>query len=63
LRIEPVAQLRNECRLICHALHQRLHNADLSIPGAAIRWSIPLVAHDSVFVGCPGIDLRIEPMG
>jgi len=58
--IEQVAQLRNDCRAIGHALHQRLHNADLWIAAAAIRWSIPLVAHDAVFVGCPELDLRIE---
>jgi len=58
--IEQVAQLRNHCRVIGHALHQRLHNADLWIAAAAVRWSIPLVAHDAVFVGCPGLDLRTE---
>jgi predicted nucleic acid-binding protein len=58
--IERVAQLRTDCRLIGHALHQRAHNADLWIAAAAIRWGIPLVAHDAVFVGCPGLDLRIE---
>jgi predicted nucleic acid-binding protein len=57
---ETAAQLRNECRLIGHALHQRLHNADLWIAAAAIRWGLPLVAHDAVFVGCPGLDLRTE---
>ena len=57
---EQVAQLRNDCRLIGHALHQRLHNADLWIAAAAIRWTIPLVAHDAVFIGCPRLDLRIE---
>ena len=61
--IEQAAQLRNDCRLIGHALHQRLHNADLWIAAAAIRWNIPLVAHDAVFVGCPGLDLRIELVG
>lgn len=58
--IEHVAQLRNQCRLIGLALHQRRHNADLWIAAAAVRWSIPLVAHDAVFVGCPGLDLRTE---
>lgn len=58
--IEQVAQLRNQCRLIGHALHQRLHNADLWIAAAAVRWGLPLVAHDAVFVGCPGLDLRTE---
>ena len=57
---EHVAQLRNECRMVGHALHQRLHNADLWIAAAAIRWRLPLVAHDAVFIGCPGLDLRSE---
>ena len=61
--IEAVAQLRNQCRLIGHGLHQRLHNADLWIAAAAIRWGLPLVAHDSVFIDCPGIDLRTELAG
>ena len=58
--IERVARLRNECRLIGHALHQRLHNADLWIAASAVRWTLPLVAHDAVFFGCPGVDLRTE---
>ena len=58
--IERVAQLRNACRLIGHALHQRTHNADLWVAAAALRWSLPLVAHDAVFIGCPGVDLRTE---
>jgi predicted nucleic acid-binding protein len=62
-RIEQVAQLRNECRIVGHALHQRLHNADLWIAAAAIRWSLPLVAHDAVFIGCPELELRTELPG
>ena len=58
--IEAVAQLRNECRQIGHGLHQRGHNADLWIAATAIRWGIPLVAHDAVFDGCPGLELRTE---
>jgi integrase len=45
--IEAVAELRNQCRLAGHGLHQRAHNADLWIAATALRWSsIPLVAHD-----------------
>lgn len=58
--IEKVAELRNQCRLIGHALHQRVDNADLWIAAAAVRWSLPLVAHDAVFIGCPELDLRTE---
>jgi predicted nucleic acid-binding protein len=58
--IEAVARLRNECRQIGHGLHQRGHNADLWIAATAIRWGVPLVAHDAVFDGCPGLELRTE---
>jgi len=58
--IDRVANLRNQCRLNGHALHQARHNADLWIAAAAIRWSLPLVAHDGLFLGCPGLDLRTE---
>ncbi|MGP0103451.1 MAG: PIN domain-containing protein [Solirubrobacteraceae bacterium] len=58
--IEAVAQPRNECRQIGHGLHQRGHNADLWIAATAIRWRIPLVAHDAIFDGCPGLELRTE---
>jgi predicted nucleic acid-binding protein len=61
--VERVAQLRNECRSIGHALHQPHHNADLWIAAAAVRWSMPLVAHDAVFIGCPGLELRTELTG
>jgi predicted nucleic acid-binding protein len=58
--IRTVAELRNECRLAGHGLHQRAHNADLWIAATAIRWNLRLVAHDGVFVGCPRLDLRTE---
>lgn len=58
--IESVAQLRDQCRLLGHGLHQRGHNADLWIAAAAIRWSVTLIAHDAVFIGCPGLALRTE---
>jgi predicted nucleic acid-binding protein len=51
---------RNQCRMIGHPLHQSNHNADLWIAATAIRWSIPLVAHDAVFTGCPRIRLLTE---
>ena len=56
--VEQVAQLRNDCRKAGHALHQAIHNAGLWIAAAAIRWSLPLVAHDAMFTGCPRLDLR-----
>jgi predicted nucleic acid-binding protein len=50
----------NQCRTIGHPLHQSNHNADLWIAATAIRWSIPLVAHDAVFTGTPGVQLLTE---
>jgi predicted nucleic acid-binding protein len=38
--VETVADLRNQCRLVGHALHQRAHNADLRIAATAIHWGI-----------------------
>jgi hypothetical protein len=54
------ARLRHECLLAGHALHQAQHTADLWIAATAIRWDLPLVSHDGVFVGCPGLDLVTE---
>jgi len=61
--IEAVADLRNQCRTIGHPLHQSNHNADLWIAATAIRWSIPLVAHDAVCAACPGVQLLTELAG
>jgi predicted nucleic acid-binding protein len=48
------------CRKIGHPLHQKQHVGDLWIAATAIRWNLPLVAHDAVFVGCPQLDLCTE---
>jgi predicted nucleic acid-binding protein len=54
------ARLRAECRRSGHPLHQKQHGGDLWIAAAAIRWQLPLVAHDAVYLGCPGIELLTE---
>jgi predicted nucleic acid-binding protein len=54
------ARLRAECRQVGHPLHQKQHLGDLWIAATAIRWQLPLVAHDAVYVGCPGIELLTE---
>ena len=33
---------------------------DLWMAAVAVRWALPLVAHDAVFIGCPRLDLRSE---
>jgi predicted nucleic acid-binding protein len=54
------ARLRAECRRVGHPLHQKQHVGDLWIAATALRWELPLVAHDAVYVGCPGIELVTE---
>ncbi|HYU86653.1 MAG TPA: hypothetical protein VEK80_17750 [Kribbellaceae bacterium] len=54
------AHLRAECRRSGHPLHQKEHVGDLWIAAAAMRWRLPLVAHDAVFADCPRIRLRTE---
>lgn len=54
------ARLRAECRRVGHPLHQKDHLGDLWIAATAVRWRIPLVAHDAIFTGCPEIELRTE---
>jgi predicted nucleic acid-binding protein len=57
--IDTVVHVRNECPLEGHAFRQALHRRSVDRrqrdPLAA-----PLVAHDAVFIGCPGLDLRTE---
>lgn len=54
------ARVRADARRLGHPLHQKDHVADLWIAATAIRWNLPLVAHDAVFVGCPGLNLITE---
>lgn len=54
------ARLRHQCRTLGHPLHQKQHVGDLWIAATAIRWQLPLVAHDAIFLYCPGLDLLTE---
>lgn len=54
------ARLRTACARKGHPLHQKEHIGDIWIAATALRWKIPLVAHDGVFIPCPGLDLRTE---
>ena len=55
-----VARLRVRCRRAGHALADDHHTGDLWIAATAIRYGLPLVAHDRVFHRTPGLDLRSE---
>jgi predicted nucleic acid-binding protein len=54
------ARLRARLRRGGHPLHQERHTADLWIATTACHLGLPLVAHDRIFVGCPGLELRTE---
>lgn len=54
------AQLRHECTQAGHALGQKHHEADRWIAATA-RWlRVPLLAHDAVFRGAPGLEVLTE---
>lgn len=50
--------LRVRCERIGHGLAQPHHDADRWIAATAIRLGIPLVSHDAVFKGAPGLSLE-----
>lgn len=54
------ARLRTDCHRAGHPLHQKDHIGDLWIAATAIRWGLPLIAHDRIFIDCPGLDIRTE---
>lgn len=58
--VSEVARLRVACRRAGHALADDHHANDLWIAATAVRYQLPLVAHDGVFRNAPGLDLRAE---
>lgn len=50
--------LRVRCDSVGHGLAQPHHDADRWIAATAIRLGIPLVSHDRVFKGAPGLILE-----
>lgn len=51
------AELRHRCVRAGHALGNKVHDGDRWIAAAAIRLSVPLVTHDGVFEGVPGLQV------
>ncbi|WP_219067787.1 hypothetical protein [Candidatus Mycobacterium methanotrophicum] len=47
---------RADCAQIGHALAGKLHDGDRWIAAAAMRLGIPLVSHDGIFDGAPGLE-------
>lgn len=54
------AQLRADCRAAGHALQDKVHTADRWIAAVAIRYQLPLVSDDRLFMGVPSLDLITE---
>jgi predicted nucleic acid-binding protein len=49
------AGLRAECERAGHGLAQRDHDADRWIAATAMHLGVPLVSHDAIFRGVPGL--------
>lgn len=54
------AQLRTSCQQIGHALADKVHDGDRWIAATAVRLGCPLVSHDGVFKGVPGLTLLTD---
>ncbi|EUA17575.1 hypothetical protein I553_10633 [Mycobacterium xenopi 4042] len=53
---EMITALRARCSQVGHALGNKLHDGDRWIAAAAIRLGIPLVSHNGLFDGAPGLE-------
>jgi predicted nucleic acid-binding protein len=55
--ITACANLRARCAQVGHALGDKLHDGDRWIAAVAVRLDVPLVSHDGLFDGAPGLEL------
>jgi len=55
--ISVCSGLRLRCQQIGHALGDNHHDGDRWIAATAVRLGVPLVSHDGVFAGAPGLQL------
>jgi tRNA(fMet)-specific endonuclease VapC len=53
--LRACVDLRVACERAGHALAQRDHDADRWIAATAIHLGVPLVSHDGIFKGVPGL--------
>lgn len=58
--IIEAAQLRHDCRKAGHGLQAGNHAGDLWIAATARLGGVPLVTHDSIFDGTPGLTVIRE---
>jgi predicted nucleic acid-binding protein len=56
--LSTVAELRYQCRLTGHPLHDHSHANDLWIAASAIHIEAPLLTVDGVFDNTPGLTLH-----
>lgn len=54
------AELKFNCRQAGHPLFQKIHDSDRWIAATAVRFGLPLVAHDGIFKDVPGLVLITE---
>jgi predicted nucleic acid-binding protein len=54
------AELKDRCVRQGHALGQKQHDGDRWIAATALRYEIPLISHDGVFIGAPELELITE---
>ena len=55
--VDSYVKLRHDCAAIGHGLSHKDHEADRWIAAAALWLRVPLVAHDAIFKGVPGLNL------
>lgn len=60
LTVRAYAELKAQCHLHGHPLHDKVHDGDRWIAAAAIRLHCPLVSHDRIFQDVPGLDLMTK---
>jgi predicted nucleic acid-binding protein len=58
--VTTCARLRTDCRASGHGLHQKIHEADRWIAATCLRYNLPVVTNDRIFVGVPGLVAIVE---
>ena len=61
--LREYVDLRVRCERAGHALAQSDHDTDRWIAATAVRLGVPLVSHDTVFRGAPGLILETALTG
>ena len=54
------ARLRADCRASGHGLHQKIHEADRWVAATGLRYNLPVVTSDKIFMDVPGLVVILE---